>query len=242
MNLRIDHNSAIPLHVQVEQLLREMISLPEYENGKMLPKEVELSKQLGISRNTLRQATNKLTHEGLLYRKKGVGTRVKKQVDSKAKNWLSFTQEMAAKGIEVVNYDLEKIWETPPEEVRDFFMIEGDTKILRINRLRGDKDGPFVYFISWFHPWVGMTGDEDFSKPLYETFHRDHNVIARLSKEEISAIPADEKMAQKLHMNEGRPVLKRKRFVYDPGNRPIEYNIGYYRGDSIVYTLESERE
>ena len=63
----------------------------------MLPNEVDLSKQLGISRNTLRQAINNLVTEGLLVRKKGIGTIVVNQsVSSKAKNWLSFTQEMKA--------------------------------------------------------------------------------------------------------------------------------------------------
>lgn len=48
-------------------------------------------------------------------------------------------------------------------------------------------------------------------------------------------------MADKLEMNFGEPILKRKRFVFDPGRRPIEFNIGYYRADSFVYTLESEK-
>ena len=52
----------------------------------MLPNEVDLSKQLGISRNTLRQAINNLVTEGLLVRKKGIGTIVVNQsVSSKAK-------------------------------------------------------------------------------------------------------------------------------------------------------------
>ena len=47
--------------------------------------------------NTLRQAINNLVTEGLLVRKKGIGTIVVNQsVSSKAKNWLSFTQEMKA--------------------------------------------------------------------------------------------------------------------------------------------------
>lgn len=242
MNLSIDHKSPVPLHVQVEELLREMIQMPDYQNGKLLPKEVELAKKLGISRNTLRQATNKLVYEGLLFRKKGVGTKVVKQVDSKAKNWLSFTQEMKAKGIEVVNYNINITWEVPSEEVRNFFTLENGYKVLKMERLRGGKEGPFVFFISYFHPRIGLTGEEDFSKPLYELLHKEYSVIAKLSKEEISAHAADLPLSKMLNIDKGKPILKRKRFVYDPGNRPIEYNVGYYRGDSIVYTVESERD
>jgi GntR family transcriptional regulator len=36
--------------------------------------------------------------------------------------------------------------------------------------------------------------------------------------------------------------LFRKRLVYDENKHPIEFNYGYYRGDSFVYTVESERK
>lgn len=66
MNFSINHKSKVSLHVQVEELLRKLIALPEYKNGAFLPKEVELANRLGVSRNTIRQATNKLEYEGLL--------------------------------------------------------------------------------------------------------------------------------------------------------------------------------
>jgi GntR family transcriptional regulator len=111
-----------------------------------------------------------------------------------------------------------------------------------MSRLRGREEYPFVYFISYFHPMVGLTGNEDFSKPLYEILEKEHSVIAKTSKEEISARAADKFLATKLGINTGDAILKRKRFVFDPGGRPIEYNIGYYRADSFVYTIESERD
>ncbi len=242
MKLKIDHKSAVPLHIQSEELLRKMMSLPEYQNGKLLPNEVHLSRQLGISRNTLRQATNKLVHEGLLLRKKGVGTVVSKPVDSKAKNWMSFTQEMKSKGIEIKNYSTEITWEVPPVEVLDFFGYTKKVKMLKLERVRGDIKNQFVHFISYFNPKIGLTGNEDFNRPLYEMLESEYSVVARMSKEEITAIGAGEVSAAHLHIHVGDPVLKRKRFVYDPGRRPIEYNIGYYKSDSIVYTVESERD
>jgi len=54
--MKIDHNSNSPLHYQAEVILRKLIESEEYRNGKLLPNEVALSEQLGISRNTLRQA------------------------------------------------------------------------------------------------------------------------------------------------------------------------------------------
>ena len=114
MKLQLDPNSSKPLHQQAEDLLRQMIQQEEYRKGKLLPNEVELSKELNISRNTLRQAINRLVFEGLLIRKKGYGTTVAPQnVMSNARNWMSFSQEMHAQGMVVQNFELHISRKTP---------------------------------------------------------------------------------------------------------------------------------
>lgn len=242
MKYSIDHKSPIPLHAQAEVLLRTLIEEEEYKNGKVLPNEVELAKQLAISRTTLRQAINKLVFEGLLVRKKRTGTKVSQGVvSSKSNNWLSFSQEMKLRGITIKNFELHVTWVFPDEMLANFFEIKTDRKILKMERVRGKLDEPFVYFASYFHPRVGLTGDEDFKKPLYEMLENDHSVVATLSKEEISAKAASSFIADKLKIKVGDPVLFRKRFVFDHGERPIEYNLGYYKADSFVYTVESSR-
>jgi GntR family transcriptional regulator len=242
MKLSIDHKSAIPLHIQAENLLREMIKEPEYQAGKLLPNEVDLAKILAISRTTLRQAINKLVYEELLIRKKRLGTKVAQtKMSSKSMNWLSFTQEMQARGIPIKNYELHVSWVYPDDYIANFFDIKTEKKIMKLERLRGNADEAFVYFVSYFHPRIGLTGDEDFKKPLYEMLENDHSVVANLSKEEISARAADKLIAGKLEIDPGSPVLFRKRFVFDQGDRPMEYNLGYYKAESFVYTVESRR-
>ena len=242
MNLKIDHKNHIPLHIQTEELLRKLIRSPQYSKGKLLPNEIELAKQLAISRTTLRLAINKLVYEGLLVRKKGVGTKVSNNlVSSKSVNWLSFSQEMAARKIPIKNFELKLRWAKPDEQIANFFEIKTDKKVLKMERLRGQPEGPFVYFVSYFHPRIGLTGKEDFLRPLYEILEKDCMVIASLSKEEITARAADKFLAEKLNLEVGSPILVRKRFVYDQGDRPIEFNMGYYRADSFVYSIESRR-
>ncbi|MCF3108277.1 GntR family transcriptional regulator [Niabella sp. CC-SYL272] len=243
MKLSLDHKNHVPLHVQAEQLLRNLIKDPQFANGKLLPNEVDLAKQLAISRTTLRQALNKLVYDGLLIRKKGIGTRVAgTAVSSKSNNWLSFSQEMQTRGIPIKNYELHVSWVHPEEAIAQFFQIAPDKKILKLERLRGRPEAPFVYFVSFFHPRIGLTGEEDFNTPLYEMLEKNHHIVVNLSKEEISAKPASKFIAEKLEIPQGDPVLFRKRFVYDRGERPIEYNLGYYKADSFVYTVESRRD
>lgn len=242
MKIAINHKSQIPLHLQAEELLRKMIKLPEFQDGKLLPNEIDLANQLAISRTTLRQALNKLVYEGLLIRKKGVGTKVADAlISSKSVNWLSFSQEMQARGIPIKNFELHVSWIYPTEIMANFFNIKTDQKILKLERLRGKPEGPFVYFVSYFHPRTGLTGEEDFKRPLYDILESDYSIVAELSKEEISAMAADKFIASKLETDAGSPILFRKRYVYDQADRPIEYNLGYYKADSFVYSVESRR-
>jgi GntR family transcriptional regulator len=242
VKLTIDHKSTIPLHIQAENLLRELIKDPAYQSGKLLPNEVDLAKKLAISRTTLRQAINKLVYEELLIRKKRLGTKVAHpKMSSKSMNWLSFTQEMKSRDIPIKNYELHVSWVYPDDFTANFFDIKTDKKIMKLERLRGNLEEAFVYFVSYFHPRIGLTGDEDFKTPLYEMLEHEHSTIANLSKEEISAKAADKFIAGKLEIDYGSPVLFRKRFVFDQGERPMEYNLGYYKAESFVYTVESRR-
>ena len=242
--MQIDHNSSKPLHAQAEEILRNLIDSDEYKTGKYLPNEVELSQKLNISRNTLRQAINKLVFEGLLVRKKGVGTKVaQKGILGGVKNWLSFSQEMKMLGIEIRNFELHISRKKPTEDICNFFEITPNTspKCIVLERVRGKKEYPFVYFISYFNPSTPLTGEEDFTRPLYELLEKDYNIIVKTSKEKISARLAGEAIAEKLDIKPTAPILIRERFVYDINQIPIEYNIGYYRADSFTYTIEAER-
>jgi len=243
MVMEINHDSDLPLHVQVEKMLREMIALPEYSKGKMIPNEVEIAKRLGISRNTVRHATNKLVYEGLLIRKKGIGTKAShnNNVTTRLDSWHSFTQEMNDKHIPFKTYEIGVNWVKPDESVAKFFGISAERVVLCMERLRGLETGPIVYFLSYFHPRVGLTGKEDFSKPLYKMLEEEYATVVATSREEISAKLADDNIACKLKIKIGSPVLKRKRFVLDPGSRPVEYNIGYYNAEHFTYSIEIKR-
>ncbi len=238
----LNPNSSTPLHAQAEAILRSLIESEEYRNGKFLPNEVELSAYLHISRNTLRQAISKLVNEGLLIRKKGVGTKVtRKGITSGVKNWLSFSQEMKMMGIEVRNFELHLSMKKAERRIAGFFDVPEDTKCVVLERLRGNKEYPFVYFISYFSPKLPITGEEDYVQPLYEMLEKKYGIVVKTSKEEISAGLAGEMIAEKLDISANDPILIRKRFVYDENDVPVEYNIGYYRADSFTYTIEASR-
>ena len=167
MKFEIDYNNNEPLHKQAESILRKLIEKEEYVNGKLLPKETDLSEQMGISRNTLRQAISELVREGLLVRKRGVGTHViEKKIFSESSNWLSFSQEMKVLNIEIYNFELSIKRMAPSKEAMKFFDVDSSAKLFKLQRLRGKKEYPFVYFSSEFSPSIPFSDKEHFIRPL----------------------------------------------------------------------------
>lgn len=59
---------------KVFEALYEMIVNGQIQRGQKLPSQEELAKQFGVSRNTLREAMNKLYAMGLLSSRQGIGT------------------------------------------------------------------------------------------------------------------------------------------------------------------------
>ena len=59
---------------KVFETLYEMIVNGQIQRGQKLPSQEELAKQFGVSRNTLREAMNKLYAMGLLSSRQGIGT------------------------------------------------------------------------------------------------------------------------------------------------------------------------
>jgi GntR family transcriptional regulator len=239
MSLTIDHRSKMPLHAQVEELLRELIASPKYQTGEFLPTEVELANRLGVSRNTIRQATNKLEYEGLLIRKKGVGTKVAptQVLSTSLSNWHSFTKEMQSRGIDVVNLSLELEKVKANEKMASFFNIPLGTSVVKLSKLKGVGKSPIVFFESFFHPRIELTRDDDLGQPLYQLLEDKFGIVVDRSSENISSRMAGS-LAKKLDVPKQAPILFRERFVYDPGGRPIEYGLGYYRSDKFVYSIE----
>ena len=241
----VDRRKNEPLHEQVELFIRKLINQKEYsEEGKILPAEIEIAKQLNVSRTTVRHAINNLVFEGRLVRKKRLGTRVSKsKITGHGQEWMSFTQEMKAMGIEVRNFEMHTSWEKANIELSDFFGIKEGQEVFRLERLRGGvSEGPFVIFVSYFNPNIGLTGNENFNLPLYKLLEERCNLQIKTSSEEISAVPADKVCVQKLKVAEGSPIFKRERKVYDVNDLPVEYNIGLYKAESFKYSIVLKRD
>jgi GntR family transcriptional regulator len=74
----LNPKSPIPLYHQLADILLERIRSGLYLPGQMIPSETGLAKQYRIGRPTVRQAMDTLVQKGVIQRKRGAGTFVKR--------------------------------------------------------------------------------------------------------------------------------------------------------------------
>lgn len=241
--MKIDQSSGIPLYKQIENFIREEIDSGKYDDGSFLPREEKLANIFGVSRNTVRQGIASLVNEGVLKRTPGKGTVLaERSITTQLSQWHSFRNEMKKKGIEVKDYFINAEFENAPHEAYQKLKVSKDKKLFKLERLRGDAVAPFVYFVSWFHPRIQLDENEGYTDSLYSILEEKHSVIPVYSEEVLDAIEADTKIAEYLQTEKHKPVLFRKRLVLDAGERPIEFNIGYYRSDKFKYSIRFEKK
>ena len=241
--LALDHQSPIPLRAQVEALLRDLIRQPQYENGALLPDEVALAAQLGVSRGTIRSGISKLVFEGLLDRKAGVGTRVSnRNIESGIREWHSFTREMASKGVRVENFRVAYHQLEASKDALQALQLDDARTLWRLDRVRGWAGRPVLHTMSWFHPRLGLKGNEETAQPLYEMIEKASGVRPHHAREDFLAVSAEAPMARQLDVEKGAPLLLRRHTVFDAGNRPFEYAEVRYVSSRFALTLDVRRK
>lgn len=74
MKLQLKRETGIPLYIQVQNLIKDLIKNGVWLPGSKIPTERSLAKQLNVSRNTISMAFRDLEHQGLLVCHQGRGT------------------------------------------------------------------------------------------------------------------------------------------------------------------------
>jgi GntR family transcriptional regulator len=231
-----------PLHAQAESRLRQLIATPAHQDGALLPDEVTLARDWGISRATIRAAFARLVDAGLLERQRGVGTRVvRRPISHRAGAWSSFAREMEAQGIVVrlLSVALERL-DAPATVAEDLGLAVG-TPCWRLLRLRGDAAGPIVRMASWFAPRIPLGPEDDLRRPLYDLLGS-RGIHPSRSRESIRALAADTTLAGALAVPPGKPVLHRHRVVLDAEEQPFEVADNHYRCDRFTLDLDLRSE
>lgn len=90
MNIKIDLTSQIPVYKQIIDTVQELVNTEQYEKGDFLPSMNVLSKDLQISKETVKKAYSILREKGVIDSTQGKGFYVTNNGKSKSKILLLF--------------------------------------------------------------------------------------------------------------------------------------------------------
>ncbi len=240
----VNHNSSVPLYLQLAADLEEAIYNKEYSDGEKLPSENQLCKMYNVSRITVRQALSKLEQKNLVYSVHGKGTFVRlADMSQSLVKITSFQKTLEQKGLtgytEIEEYSLKKI----PDAIKSIFGVDN---IARLCLVGYANDLPLVYYNSYM---INILAAEMF--PIAQLWEKEKRAfstwdiypaisIKKLHMEQkLTAVIADGNIAKILRISKGDPVMKMETHAYSNGEL-IEYKIAYYRADKYAFTITRE--
>jgi DNA-binding GntR family transcriptional regulator len=236
-------------HTGLARELAEGIASGRFPVGSLLPTELELCEQHGASRYTVRMALGELQEQGLISRKKNVGTRVEAtQPRSGFMQQLSSVEDLVQFGATHA-----RIVRRVDEVVADLALAEalgcaGGTRWLRISNLRTDGEGKKKRTIGWNDVYVDPAyseigrlvreSPEMLISSLIEA--RYGRRIARI-QQNVDAIAVPDVLAGELQVDAGSPALRIVRRCLDASNEVFEISVSVHPAGRFIFSMDLNR-
>lgn len=126
-----------PLYIQIKKDINSKIVQHEWEIDSQIPTEIELMNTYNVGRETVRKAVAMLVQEGSLYRKRGVGTFVRRNSPSLTlEPLISLSALMRTMGHEETSEVVEIDTKIVDEKINEITKIPIGKKVLYIKRKR----------------------------------------------------------------------------------------------------------
>jgi len=232
----INEESGIPLYYQIKELIREKINNGDWKSGDKIPNELDLAKNFTVSRATIRQAILELVNEGILSRKKGVGTFVSKPKFEGNFITLSYPEELGTKhtpiSIKVIEDTSGKLTE---------LNLKDHEKVYEIIRLRYFNEEPAAIEKSYIP--VSFAPDlleNNLEGKLNDLLTEKYGIIMTRFKSYIEPILLPYYEAKVLEVEQNRPALKITKLLMTPQGTPVMLSISIFREDRCKLLFSSE--
>lgn len=226
-----------PKYLQIADILRNRV-LTQMQPGDRIAPEVALSKQFGVSRETLRQALEPLEREGLITRSRGRGSFVAKRPLFRPPKKLT---GLAEDFMQHLSYNiLQKEVVQGDEEAAAYLKLERDALLIRIDRIGVLEEKPLAYYVAFLPADIGMRVLQEDLERASVAFLLTTACGFQLEEDQqiIEADTADVRLAEHLGVAIGFPILLMRRIYITRGEQPIAYFKSYYRSDRYMYTVK----
>lgn len=247
MSLRVDSDSPIPLYYQIREQLRQQILSGLLRPGDLLPSEMQICAECGVSRMTARVALTQLANEGLVVRKRGRGTFVappKATFHEIPFSLSSYTEIMARLGLRAgAHIRGQEVVPAPPPIAERLQIAVGDP-VVRIERIRSAGGEAMSLEVSFYpHSRFPALAEQDLTdRSIYRVLEELYGVVPAygIDTTELSVAGAYE--ASELDIKEGMPIVLCSRVSYFEQNVPIQFTQTTHRGDRFRSVVRCSRE
>ena len=222
---------------QVKTALINYITHNHLQRNDRLPSEATISKSLGVSRNTLREAYLLLENEGLIVRRHGLGTFIAQSpvLEDSLNEFLPFGQIIQAGGYTPRFMTLSNELEIAHADVCDIFKISKESILRRINRIVFANEQPVIFISDFIRSDIESIdldwNDFDGNMVQFLSDHIDTNLYQIQSKIRAAALSTE--IAHHLDLPNGTPVLNVRSTIFAIDNTAISYSNIYFNSNII---------
>lgn len=233
------------LYESVLASMRAKIVSGEWPPDAMIPREIDLCQQYGVSRSTIRMAMAKLVEERLLTRIKGVGTYVDggRRLQRTTLFITSFSRELKARGMRPHTELLSFFTVAPIAEINEKLRLPPDQRLVRITRLRYAKDcfetGPIVLTTSYFSAALMPCFEQaDLENNSLDDALRSSGYERTMFDKRLYAHMLSERDCRLLGVPAGALAIRIVSVANDQNGDPLEYTESLYPQSKNEFELE----
>lgn len=236
----IAYHPAVPMHLQIQRLLRSKIESGEWGEDEQVPGEIELAQRFGVSRNTVREALGALERDGLIRRERGRGTFVLPRPPA-ARQLSTVSNVLYGYEARIRVVDIDTRPALP--HASHFLGVPRGAPVRRFVRAEVVEGAPLSVVINYVPLPLGLrVKAADLERSTMLEFLRDrlHVPIERI-RQSIEARMPDEEVASLLEIDLTQPVLYVQLQVWDRNGAPVEIADTFYRADRYRYEVDMPR-
>jgi GntR family transcriptional regulator len=233
------------LYSRVETVLACEIADGVLKVGDQLPTEDILIARFEVSRITIRRAIQNLVGRGLVEIRRGKGTFVAPPKMTQELTELSgFVEDMHALGRKPTARVISKDVVTADTTVASHLALTKGERVVRIRRVRLADGVPLSFDETFLPLGIGKKIITNNLKvePIFSLLERKYDIPLIEAEYKLEAVTAEAEVASALRVKQGSPIFRIERTSYSTGNRPVDYEKLYYRGDLVRFVTRLARK
>lgn len=232
----------LPLYQRLRDSMSARIAAGEWKPDQAIPPEHELAKEFQVAVGTLRKAVDLLVEAGLLDRRQGKGTFVRRAAfDSSLFRFFRHQDGASARTIPESRVLNREIVPAPPH-VAAMLNLAPDAVSIRLSRLRLLAGQPILIEDIWLSaerfPQLTSLPLDQFGDLLYPLYESLCGQVVAGAEETLTAEPAGEVYARPLRIDPNAAVIVIERLARGYTGEPLEWRSSRGPADRFRYHVE----